>query len=732
MKSELFAVVALAACVAGADDLYVSADGAWNPDGKGRAFASLEDAVKAAKAGDTVWLADGYVCEPADEKDWQGSENSSCGKWHFLVDKPITVRGVSGDARNDPKAPRIRGRYHDAANGVKAGRMAIRAMNVNAGTFIGIVVEESSAFATASYPGGAIYGGGKAEFQKCVFRNNDSCRGAVCGTGMTFRDCVFSNNVGGAIYGCSAYNTLFKANKGCAAFYNGERGKDKPIVISGCTFDGNSSTGSGGAICGGLNGYNNYWKISDCVFTNNTANYFGGAIYAWGEVSNCTFADNVMKGRCEDRKTGGAVVPKDPDDNPLLVTNCTFVGNKALGNGGGAPTRVNRTPRLDCTTDKSPVGYACGETAVVTFATPYTNGLEVTWTMRRDYDDKEVKGTGAVVRVTMDRPGFVWINAHAGNGRWPFVYNASVGFDVDKIQPTTKRPADFDAFWDAQKALVAATPMNPRVEEVPSPVAGVKLFKVHLAAAGMGKLASGWLSVPQKPGKKYPAQAEFFGYGNSWGAHHHVAPKNCPTDRIKFLVNAHAYELEREKAHYDEVAAAARSNGYSHGLDPAQNAKPETCYFLGMILRDLTAMEYLKTRPEWNGRDLWVVGHSQGGLQSTWMSALCDGVNKMEAECPWLCNNVAYTEGRIRPTRLPIEVAGGLAYIDPCHMAKRYPPTLEAIVTRAGLGDYCCPPSGLAAFYNQIPCPKRITWIQGSEHSGNPIDVRRTELSSEK
>ncbi len=42
-------------------------------------------------------------------------------------------------------------------------------------------------------------------------------------------------------------------------------------------------------------------------------------------------------------------------------------------------------------------------------------------------------------------------------------------------------------------------------------------------------------------------------------------------------------------------------------------------------------------------------------------------------------------------------------------------------ITRAGLGDYTCPPSGLALFYNAIKSPKSITWVQGSRHGHTPV-----------
>ena len=41
-------------------------------------------------------------------------------------------------------------------------------------------------------------------------------------------------------------------------------------------------------------------------------------------------------------------------------------------------------------------------------------------------------------------------------------------------------------------------------------------------------------------------------------------------------------------------------------------------------------------------------------------------------------------------------------------------------ITRAGLGDYTCPPSGLALYYNAVPGKKSISWVQGSEHGFIP------------
>ena len=48
--------------------------------------------------------------------------------------------------------------------------------------------------------------------------------------------------------------------------------------------------------------------------------------------------------------------------------------------------------------------------------------------------------------------------------------------------------------------------------------------------------------------------------------------------------------------------------------------------------------EYLKTRPEWNGKDLAACGGSQGGLQASWAAALVKGVSEVRLEVPWCCD----------------------------------------------------------------------------------------------
>ena len=62
-----------------------------------------------------------------------------------------------------------------------------------------------------------------------------------------------------------------------------------------------------------------------------------------------------------------------------------------------------------------------------------------------------------------------------------------------------------------------------------------------------------------------------------------------------------------------------------------------------------------------------------------------------------------------------------MGYYDAVNFAKRIPATCRTVIPRAGLGDYCCPPMGLAKLWNNIHAGnKSVVWVQGSEHGYVP------------
>ena len=410
----------------------------------------------------------------------------------------------------------------------------------------------------------------------------------------------------------------------------------------------------------------------------------------------------------------------------------------------------NTKPWIKGVTDKSPIEYKVGETMTFTLtlerAGSLPSGLDLVWTRTADDGKKEtgkvpaVVGQPLTVKTSLNRPGFVRLYAIVSNpdgtpwspdgnplkkdrsGGYPggVYFDGGAGADVDAIRQSVLPPKDFEDFWKRHKATLAVVSMDgAKCEEVTSNNPKVKLFMVSVPCAGP-KPATGYLVVPVKEGK-YPAQMSFHGYGASWGKKawqlHDCAREKG--DTLRLILSAHGFELNRDSAYYSAERKKAMSNGHSHAFDPKQNSDPETAYFCGMTYRVMRGLEYLKSRPEWNGKDLTVSGASQGGLQAIWGAALVPGVTKANVQIPWCCDIGGKSIGR-NHGEWYVQWVPALGYYDTVNMARLIPKTCTVSITLAGIGDYTCPPTGVASFYNNLSCPKSIRWVQGATHGYRP------------
>ena len=392
--------------------------------------------------------------------------------------------------------------------------------------------------------------------------------------------------------------------------------------------------------------------------------------------------------------------------------------------------------------------YKPGETMTFTLsiqgaeAMP-TNKLFIAWTRTGDDGLKETGKVPVslteplVVKTKLDKPGFVRLYAivedekgHAfeknkekdkGKRRsWVsreksrLFFDGGAGVEPEKLQGVPE-PADFDAFWAKQRARLAAVPMEVERKELSCGRKNVRLYAVKIACAG--RPVTGYLFIPKdaEGGTKYPARLETHGYS-------YRPPYNPPElkheGEIILNINAHGVNLPAfgaDEAYYKDFGEKIKSNGKAYAFDPVQNSNPETAYFNGMALRVMRALEYLKSLPEWNGKDLYASGGSQGGLQTIWAAGLDPQVTKAESSITWCCDMGGTELGRNRGTWF-IRWVPALGYYDPINVARRISKNCRTLIPRAGLGDYTCPPSGLAILFNNIPGPKKINWDQGSTH----------------
>jgi predicted outer membrane repeat protein len=142
---------------------------------------------------------------------------------------------------------------------------------------------------------------------------------------LQLTDCIFLNN---------------KANNGGAIYatQDADSPSDIKMILTGCTFIGNSASYGilstrGGAIAGG-----GTLHLVDCKFVNNSASSMstiarsgGGAIVANGEtqLTNCTFSGNEILGVPTYNATvyGGAILFCSGSG---LLTGCSFTGRGAI------------------------------------------------------------------------------------------------------------------------------------------------------------------------------------------------------------------------------------------------------------------------------------------------------------------------------------------------------------------------------------------------------------------
>lgn len=421
---------------------------------------------------------------------------------------------------------------------------------------------------------------------------------------------------------------------------------------------------------------------------------------------------------------------------------------------------------LKGTTDKCPIDYKVGET--MTFTVTPTDVGELApgaWFLdwKRTGDDGVVEQgkapfdgkTPFVYATKIEKPGFVRLYAAVvdkagkryykqfmGDATTPEGKRAMNAFERTKREvffdggagaavetlATHPEPKDFDAFWARQFARLDRVPLKAERIEIPCANKRAKLYAIEIRCAGL-RPVTGYLSVPTAvaEGKTFPARLVTHGYSGDLCTH--TAPKSAGDSEIVLDVNAHGLKLVAFGATDADTKALRweiRSHDKIYAFDAKQNEDPEVAYFNGMVLRVKRALQYLKTVEGWNGKALIASGGSQGGLQTIWAAACGEGVTRAESCITWCCD--LYTSGKLRTDR-SLGLAGdgwyipwteSMGYYDAANFARRIPTTCLTFITRAGLGDYCCPPMGLAKLWNNIPGNKKILWVQGSEHGYVP------------
>ena len=298
--------------------------------------------------------------------------------------------------------------------------------------------------------------------------------------------------------------------------------------------------------------------------------------------------------------------------------------------------------------------------------------------------------------------------------------------DADKIVSPVREPADFDEFWAKRRAEVSASPLKPELKELKSGVKGVKLFAVNMPV-GRGITASGYLAYPEnaKP-KSLPAQIFFQSLTND-DVSRASALRPAKNGALVFAATWHGFPVGRKKDYYAKVIPP-----YAHGGIRDLGDKEKWVYS-DMFFRIFRELDFIKSRPEWDGKTLISYGGSLGGIQSAFATAMDKDVTLSVISVPSFCECNAYEVGRkpygayrkmgVEKLKANPKFAEAGFYYDIVNFGKRI--TCEVYVC-TGFADEGCCPSNVFAFYNAIPktTNKTMTTNPRTGHYGTTKEVK--------
>ena len=178
---------------------------------------------------------------------------------------------------------------------------------------------------------------------------------------------------------------------------------------------------------------------------------------------------------------------------------------------------------------------------------------------------------------------------------------------------------------------------------------------------------------------------------------------------FSIAVAAHSLPNGESKEFYADIRDN-RLKGYGYNVE--ENQRPETTYWVRMMLRDLQAIRFFKDHELLTGEDYYFVGSSQGGMQACNMAAHFDRSTAVILNVPWLSDIRGHELAGRRETRMPQGV--GVTFFDTA-VAAQYLKCPAYIIS--GLGDATCNGSTQMALFNSIKSPKYIEFYQNKVHS---------------
>jgi cephalosporin-C deacetylase len=356
----------------------------------------------------------------------------------------------------------------------------------------------------------------------------------------------------------------------------------------------------------------------------------------------------------------------------------------------------------------------------------YTVGQEM---MPAEKKTARVPADGLVIDGgTLKQPGFLRCTVTVEVAGRTSKGVGTAAFSPEKITPTQTEPADFDAFWQAGKDELSKIPVEPRLTLLPEACTDkVNVYHVSFRTVGPNWTTSpsriyGILCEPKAPGR-YPAVLKVPGAG----IRPYTGDKGTAARGVITLeIGIHGVPVNMAQEVYDSMFAGPLCYYWLFNLD-----NKDTFFYRRVYLSCLRANDFLTSRENWDGKNLLVMGASQGGQLTIVTAALDSRVTGLCATHPAFCDVTGDLNGRTggwprpfqpddsgKPSRnaTPAKIET-TTYYDTVNFARRI--KVPGYYTW-GYNDDVCPPTSIYAAYNLITAPKTLGLTLELSHSYTP------------
>ena len=258
-KSQLLAICVLAASPVFAANLYVDSGADAGGNGSVTApFQTIQDAVDAAEAGSTIFVAAGTYATGDKLDGFKSGSTTYAMKNRVYIDKPLTICG------EDKHRTFVVGKHASTATdvaGLGLGDDAVRCIGINANN---VVISNITVTGGATkVPAGNDHPDG----------NGGGIYAANGLSGIVIVDCIVSNNI---------------ANRAAGARYNNDATYGMTAVR--CWFHANKAVNRDPVTRGIMHVH--------CLITHHV---HGASLVYSGTFVNCTFADNYCRCACDQK-----------------------------------------------------------------------------------------------------------------------------------------------------------------------------------------------------------------------------------------------------------------------------------------------------------------------------------------------------------------------------------------------------------------------------------------------